>query len=83
MITTDAQAAAQDWISRALSQELPDKAATRIARLAEILTALAATEGVPIEVLIYWIHTRAPGKSWSGDEWRRFLAHYNRQTQAI
>jgi hypothetical protein len=49
---TDAHVAAIDWASRALSEELPDKEASSIATRAEMLTAIAAAEGVPIEVLI-------------------------------
>lgn len=76
MITTEAHTAALNWTSRALSEELPDEEASSITTRAEMLTAIAAAEGVPIEVLIQWIHTRVPGKIWSGDEWRRFSAQY-------
>ena len=78
MLTTDAHTAALNWASRALSEELPKEDASSITTRAETLTAIAAAEGVPIEVLIQWIHTRAPGKLWSDDEWRRFLAKYSR-----
>ena len=74
---TDAHAAALNWASRALGEELPDEDASSIITRAEMLTAIAAAEGVPIEVLIQWIHARVPGKLWSGDEWRRFLAKYS------
>jgi hypothetical protein len=80
---TDAHAAAIDWASRALSDELPDKEASSIATRAEMLCAIAAAEGIPIEVLIQWIHTRAPGKSWSGEEWRRFSAKYGETANAV
>jgi hypothetical protein len=73
---TDAHAAALDWVGRALSNEQPDEEASSIATRAAMLTAIAAAEGVPIEVLIQWIHTRIAGKTWSGDEWRRFSAKY-------
>ena len=60
MITTDAHIAALDWTRRALSEELPDEEANSIARLAEMLTAIAAAEGVPIEVFFQWIpHARS------------------------
>jgi hypothetical protein len=78
---TDAHAAALEWASRALQEELPEERASEIARQAEILCAIAAAEGVPIEVLIEWIHTRVPGKSWSGEEWRRFSAKYSKAAQ--
>ncbi len=77
MITTDAHAAALDWAGRALREELPEKEADSIGTRAEMLCAIAAAEGVPIEVLIEWIHTRIPGKSWSGEEWRKFSAKYS------
>jgi hypothetical protein len=75
---TDAHAAAIDWASRALRDELPAEEASSIATRAEMLCAIAAAEGIPIEVLIQWIHTRAPGKSWSDEEWRRFSAQYSK-----
>jgi hypothetical protein len=78
MITTDAHTAALNWASRALSEELPEERASSLARQAEILTAIAAAEGVPIEVLIQWIHTRVPDKRWSADEWRGFSAKYSK-----
>jgi hypothetical protein len=77
VITTEAHAAALNWTRRALSEEPPDEEPRSIAMRAEMLTAIAAAEGVPIEVLIRWIHTHIPGKSWSGDEWRRFSAQYH------
>jgi hypothetical protein len=48
-----------------------------------MLTAIAAAEGVPIEVLIQWIHTRVPGKLWSGEEWRRFSAKYSQTVRNL
>jgi hypothetical protein len=83
MITTDAHLAALDWTGRALSEELPNEEASSIATRAEMLTAIAAAEGVPIEVLIQWIHTRVPGKIWSGEEWRRFSAKYSRTVRNL
>jgi hypothetical protein len=83
MITTDAHIAALDWTRRALDEELPDEEASSIAPRAEMLTAIAAAEGVPIEVLIQWIHTRVPGKIWSGEEWRRFSAKYSRTVRNL
>ena len=83
MITTDAHKAALDWASRALSEELPAEDIDSIAMRAEMLTAIAAAEGVPIEVLIQWIHTRIPGKQWSGDEWRRFSAKYAQTIRTV
>ena len=83
MITTDAHIAALDWTRRVLSEELPDEEAGSIAARAEMLTAIAAAEGVPIEVLIQWIHTRVPGKIWSGEEWRRFSAKYSRTVRNL
>ncbi len=80
---TDAHAAANDWATRALREELPEKEAGSIATRAEMLTAIAAAEGVPIEVLIEWIHTRVPGKEWSGREWRRFSAKYSGTMRAV
>ena len=77
MITTDVHTAALDWTSRALSEELPNEEPASIVTRAEMLTAIAAAEGVPIKVLIQWIHTRVPGKMWSGDEWRRYSAKYS------
>jgi hypothetical protein len=78
MITTDAHTAALSWVRLALSEELPDEDAGSVAARAEVLTAIAAAEGVPIEVLIQWIHTRVPEKTWSADEWRGFSAKYRR-----
>ena len=65
------------------TEELPDEEANSIARLAEMLTAIAAAEGVPIEVLIQWIHTRVAGKIWSGEEWRRVSAKYSRTVRNL
>jgi hypothetical protein len=48
-----------------------------------MLTAIAAAEGVPIEVLIQWIHTRVPGKIWSGEEWRRVSAKYSQTVRNL
>ena len=79
MIVTNAHTAALNWATRALSDELPDKDPSRIADRADMLTAIAAAQGIPIEVLIEWIHTRVPGKEWSGEEWRRFAAEYTRR----
>ena len=76
MITTDAHTAALDWTTRALREELPAEDASSIASRAETLTAIAAAEGIPIDVLIQWIHTRIKGKEWSAAEWRRFSAKY-------
>lgn len=74
MLTTDAHTAALNWATRALSEELPDEEIGTLATRAEILTAIAAAEGIPIGVLLEWIHTRVAGKSWSSDEWRSFSA---------
>ena len=65
------------------TEELPDEEASSIATRAEMLTAIAAAEGVPIEVLIQWIHTRVPGKIWSGEEWRRFSAKYSQTVRNL
>ena len=78
MITTDAHTAALNWASRALGEELPEEESSSIATRAEMLCAIAAAEGVPIEVLIQWIHTRVAGKIWSDEEWRRFSAKCSR-----
>jgi hypothetical protein len=83
MITTDAHSAALDWTRQALGEELPDEEASSIATRAEMLTAIAAAEGVPIEALIQWVHTRVPGKIWSGEEWRRFSAKYSRTVRNL
>lgn len=74
MLLTDAHIAALDWAKRALSDELPDEDPASIADRADTLTAIAAAQGVRIEVLIEWIHTRVPGKEWSAAEWRGFTA---------
>jgi hypothetical protein len=65
------------------TEELPDEEASSIATRAEMLAAIAAAEGVPIEVLIQCIHTRVPGKIWSGEEWRRFSAKYSRTVRNL
>ena len=52
MMTTDAHLAALDWTRRALSEELPDEEASSIATRAEMLTAIAAAEGVRPEELL-------------------------------
>lgn len=39
--------AAIEWAIRALRKELPDKEASSIATRAEMLTAIAAAEGIP------------------------------------
>ena len=83
MITTDAHLAALDRTRRALSEELPNEEASSIATRAEMLTAIAAAEGVPIEVLIQWIHTRVPGEIWSGEEWRSVSAKYSRTVRNL
>jgi hypothetical protein len=76
MLVTDAHTAALNWATRTLTDELPDEDPSSIADRADMLTAIVAAEGIPIEVLIEWIHTRVPGKEWSGEEWRRFSAKY-------
>jgi hypothetical protein len=65
------------------TEELPDEEASSIATRAEMLTAIAAAEGVPIEVLIQWIHTRVPGKIWSGEEWRSVSGKYSRTVRNL
>ena len=71
---TDAHAAAIAWVAKALAEELPDLNEEAITKRAQDLTAIAAAEGTPIELLIEWIHTPSPGKRWSPGEWRRWSA---------
>jgi hypothetical protein len=52
--------AALDWTGRVLGEEPPDEEASSIATRAEMLTGIAAAEGVPIEVFFQWIpHARS------------------------
>jgi hypothetical protein len=71
---SNARHASVDWARRALLEELPDKRSTATAQ-AENLVAIAEHFGVPIEVLIRWIHTPALGKQWHAAEFRRFCEH--------
>jgi hypothetical protein len=83
MIDTPAHTAALEWITRALTAELPHEDAGNIQHRAETLAAIAAAEGIPVEVLIEWIHIRHRGKNWSPAEWRSFSAKYAQTVRAL
>jgi ribosomal protein S27AE len=66
---------ALEEIERALREELPD---TRcLGELAANLHAIALQYDLRIdEELIVWIHYRAPGKSWTSAEFRRWCQRF-------
>ena len=61
-----------------LSQENPSELAGR----AEVLVTIAERYEFPIELLIEWIDTRAPGKQWAAAEWRRWCERH-REAQVV
>ncbi len=67
----DPREASVDWVRRSLSEELRDDSASVKTR-AENLVAILEANQLPIDLLILWIHQPAPGKAWSGAEFRRF-----------
>lgn len=75
MSNEDPREAALDWTRRALLEELRE--AGQVRNRAENLVAIAIESRIPIEDLIMWIHEQAPGKQWSGAEFRRFAELYN------
>jgi hypothetical protein len=69
-------------VTRALLDELPQQDQETLAARAEGLVAIAEHHDVPFEILLAWAHAHAPGKQWSGIEWRRFCEKYVEMKQA-
>jgi hypothetical protein len=63
--------ASVEWVRQSLSEELRDRSPLVTTR-AENLVAIAEHYHVPVDALITWIHTPAPGKQWSAAEFRRW-----------
>jgi hypothetical protein len=62
--------------------ELPEQDRDTLAARAEGLVAIAEHYDVPFENLLAWSHARAPGKEWSGKEFRRWCEMYLELKQA-
>jgi hypothetical protein len=73
-----AREASIDWVKRALSEEIGERAVTgeELVQWAENLVAIAEHYGVAIEDLVQWIHFRSPLKEWTAAEWRRWCEKY-------
>ena len=63
-------------VTRALLDELPDQDRDTLAARAEGLLAIAEHFRIDFEDLLRWVHCHAPGKQWSGAEWRRWCEKY-------
>ena len=60
------------WVEQRLALMLPREPASELAGRAEVFVAIAERYDAPIELLIAWIDTKAPGKQWAAAEWRRW-----------
>ena len=63
-------------IVHALRLELADDYSAELISRGQSLIAIAEESKIPIEELLLWIHTAAPGKEWSAVEFRAWCAQY-------
>lgn len=66
---------ALDRVARALAEETGEQGTTLTER-AQMLWAIAERFEVPFEAALHWMHARAPGKQWSGAEFRRWCEKF-------
>lgn len=64
------------WVESRLALVRPHEDPSERAGHAEVLVMIAEQYELPIELLIEWIDTRAPGKLWAATEWRRWCQQF-------
>ena len=65
-----------DLIASAICAEYPDE--PNWAAIAEVIAVLAAADGIPVHVIVMWIHDR-PQHDLTAEHWYGWSEHYKLQ----
>jgi NADH pyrophosphatase NudC (nudix superfamily) len=83
MSLRDNHAALEETVKQALRHEFPQVDEPALADRAQGLTAIAEAFDMRIGRLLQWIHTRIPGKQWSGQELTRYCQQLENDRKAL